>query len=318
MSVLPLVIVNPASAGGATRYRWAHLASDLREHFGPFQCAFTKQAGDGQRVAENEARAGRGLIIACGGDGTISEIVNGIIESGSRTIELGILPSGTGGDFRRTLGIPSRAADAARALRKSRVMHIDVGKVVCRDMRSGADRARYFVNVVSCGMAGEVVQRVKRDASRWIPTQSSALLGGKLTFALAALQTVLTFKNTTLIIEVDERGERQLTMANLSIANARFIGGGMKIAPEAQLDDGLLDVIAIGDMRTANILAHAPQLYLGTHLNLQQVSHTRAKTISVRLADKRAKMLIEIDGELAGLLPARIEIIPRALRVRVP
>ena len=104
MPQLPLVIVNPASAGNATRDAWPGLASDLRTHFGPFNCAFTKQPGDGRRVALSEAGKGRRLIIACGGDGTVSEVANGILESGEDA-ELGLLPSGTGGDFRRTLGI---------------------------------------------------------------------------------------------------------------------------------------------------------------------------------------------------------------------
>ncbi|HEX9917563.1 MAG TPA: acylglycerol kinase family protein, partial [Pyrinomonadaceae bacterium] len=99
-SSLPLVIVNPASAGGATGRAWPRLASDLRAHFGAFNCTFTERAGDAAVIARREARAGRNLIIACGGDGTISEVANGILESGADA-ELGMLPSGTGGDFRR-------------------------------------------------------------------------------------------------------------------------------------------------------------------------------------------------------------------------
>src|ERR671938_1465026 len=128
MGELPLVIVNPVSAGGATRDVWPGVASDLRTHFGPFSCAFTEKPGDGQRLAATEAEKGRPLIIACGGDGTASEVANGILESG-RDVELGLLPSGTGGDFRRTLGISMRAATASRALREGRTRRIDVGRV---------------------------------------------------------------------------------------------------------------------------------------------------------------------------------------------
>src|SRR5260370_874158 len=116
---LPLVIVNPASADGATREAWPKIASNLRTHFGPFSVSFTEAIGDGRRLAAEAAKAGRKLIIACGGDGTISEVANGIIESGRET-ELGILPSGTGGDFRRSLKIPTNVATAARALREGR------------------------------------------------------------------------------------------------------------------------------------------------------------------------------------------------------
>src|SRR5882672_4290222 len=125
---LPLVIINPESAGGATREAWPGIASELATHFGAFTPKFTKHAGEGTELASDAARKGTRLIIACGGDGTISEVANGILTSGSDA-ELGILPSGTGGDFRKTLGIPLRSAAAARILRDGQTRSIDVGKV---------------------------------------------------------------------------------------------------------------------------------------------------------------------------------------------
>ena len=113
----PLVIVNPESAGGVTRHAWPKIASDLSSHFGPFSCAFTAKAGEGTDLAAEAARKGIKLIVACGGDGTISEVANGILASG-KDVELGIVPSGTGGDFRKTIGIPARSRDAARILRE--------------------------------------------------------------------------------------------------------------------------------------------------------------------------------------------------------
>src|SRR5215218_4315045 len=133
MSTLPLVIVNPASAGGATGRAWASLASELRTHFGAFAVEFTGRGGDAAEIALRGARAGR-LVIACGGDGTISEVANGILRSGAGA-ELGVLPSGTGGDFRRTLGVPSRAADAARALREGETRALDAGRVTYANAR---------------------------------------------------------------------------------------------------------------------------------------------------------------------------------------
>ncbi len=126
--MLPLVIVNPKSASGATRNNWSAIASDLRTHFGPFQVAFTKGPGDGVDLAKRSAIEGRKLIIACGGDGTINEIANGIIASETDS-ELGVFPSGTGGDFRRTLGIPTELREAARSLKEGRTESIDVGRV---------------------------------------------------------------------------------------------------------------------------------------------------------------------------------------------
>ena len=116
---LPLVIVNPASNDGEMREAWPKMASDLRTNFGPFSVAFTEAGGDGRRLAKEAAEQGAVLIIACGGDGTISEVVNGIIES-SREVEFGVLPSGTGGDFCRSLKLPANIATAARVLRDGR------------------------------------------------------------------------------------------------------------------------------------------------------------------------------------------------------
>jgi YegS/Rv2252/BmrU family lipid kinase len=316
-SSLPLVIVNPASAGGATGRAWPCLASDLRAHFGAFNCAFTERAGDAAVIAAREAAAGRSFIIACGGDGTISEVANGILESGADA-ELGILPSGTGGDFRRTLDVPKRARDAAAALRAGRSVSVDVGRVEFQD-RAGAPARRYFLNVASCGMGGEVIRRVEENASAgWLASASRRVAGGQAAYALASLQAAVSFDRPTLRIRLDERPEFRLAVANLCVANARYFGGGMKIAPGAKLDDGLLDVVAVGDLDTLKILTNVYRLYLGTHLGMREVQHAHARRIQVSADRPGERVLIEIDGELSGTLPATFEIIPRALRVRVP
>src|SRR5690349_12894998 len=158
---MSVVIVNPSSAGGSTGESWPQIASDLRSHFGSFRAVFTKHRGDAVALANEAARKGEKLIIACGGDGTISEVANGILNSGKEA-ELGIMPSGTGGDFRRTLEIPTRTRDAARILRTGRSVRIDVGRVSYTD-HNGADATRYFVGVASCGMSTKVIERVKTD-----------------------------------------------------------------------------------------------------------------------------------------------------------
>ncbi len=314
MSLLPLVIVNPTSAGGATGEGWARIASDLRAHFGAFNVLFTKARGDGRKLASEAAQAGRELIVACGGDGTISEVANGIIESGAVSAELGVLPSGTGGDFRRTLRIPTRTSDAALALRNGVARTIDVIRVTYRN-DANEETMRYCINVASFGMSEAVIDQVKRNTSAWLPSNNARLLGGKLSFAAAALETTLKFEKLRIRVQVDDSAERNFIVTNLCIANARYFGGGMKIAPEAKLSDGLLDIIAIGDLSRLKILKSAHRLYLGTHLGMQQVHHTRARRIK---ADSNEKVKIELDGELVGKLPAMFEIVPRALRIRIP
>jgi YegS/Rv2252/BmrU family lipid kinase len=314
MSLLPLVIVNPASAGKATREMWPAIASDLRTHFGPFNCAFTERAGDGRLLAAQAATEGRRLVIACGGDGTINEVANGIMEAGG-SCELGILPSGTGGDFRRTLGIPTRAADAARALRVARTRLMDMGRVSYVNQEGDAE-TRYFLGVASFGMSPEVIERVKESGPSWLPAIRARRLSGRVSFAIATLQTTLSSPRTTVTIQLDEHPERRLTVANLCVANARYFGGGMKVAPRAIIDDGLFDIISIGDLSALKILTNAPQLYLGTHLGMEQVHHALAARVEARPASKDMKVAIEVDGELPGYLPATFEILPRALRVR--
>jgi diacylglycerol kinase (ATP) len=306
MSLLPLVIVNPASAGNSTRESWPAKASDLAAHFGAFNCAFTKKPGDGRALALSGASEGRELIIACGGDGTISEVANGILESG-RDVELGVLPSGTGGDFRRTLNIPTRTADAARRLRVGRARRMDVGRVTYIN-HEGAEESRYFIGVASFGISTDIIERVKEGGSR--------LLGGKLSFAVAAGQTTLSFPQTKVVMQLDEGRERRLTITNLCVANARYFGGGMKVAPDAKLDDGQFDVITIHDLGALKILANAHKLYRGTHLSMEQVQQARARVVVARPDRKNEEVAIEVDGELPGRLPARFEILPSALRIR--
>ncbi|MBA3767671.1 MAG: diacylglycerol kinase family lipid kinase [Acidobacteria bacterium] len=314
MSLLPLVIVNPASAGTATRDVWPRLASDLRTHFGPFNCAFTERPGDGRRLAAEAAKEGRRLIIACGGDGTAGEVANGILESGGES-ELGLLPSGTGGDLRRTLGIPRRAADAARTLRTGRTRLMDVGRVSYIN-HDGESETRFFLGVASFGMSPEVIERVKESRQSWVPTTGARRLSGKVSFAIATIKTTLASPRTAVSIQLDESPERRLNVANLCVANARYFGGGMKIAPDALLDDGRFDIITIGDLSALKILANAHQLYLGTHLKIEQVHHALAARVEARPAREDVKVAIEVDGELPGHLPATFEILPRALRVR--
>jgi len=297
---MSVVIVNPSSAGGGTGETWPQIASDLRSHFGSFRAVFTRHRGDASTLASEAARKGAKLIIACGGDGTVSEVANGILSSG-KDAELGILPSGTGGDFRRTLEIPSRTRDAARVLRTGRSVRIDVGRVSYTD-QNGSDATRYFVGVASCGMSTKVIERVKAD---------------DVSFVSALLKTAMRNAPVRLVVQLDDSHERHIVVSNLCIANARYFGGGMKIAPDAKLTDGKFDVISIGDLSAMKIFTSAPRVYTGSHLSMPEVSHVLARKITVRAADRAAEVALEVDGELPGRVPATFQIVPNALRVRV-
>lgn len=316
-SSLPLVIVNPTSAGGATRDAWPRIASDLRTHFGPFAVAFTEALGGARRLTAKAAARGTKLIISCGGDGTISEVANGILES-SQDAELGILPSGTGGDFRRTLKIPSNTAAAARALRDGRARLIDVGSASFVN-HAGEHETRFFLNVGSFGMSTDVLARTaSSDSGKWVAALGARRIRGKLSYASATVRATLSAAAKDVYLQIDDERERRLRIVEVCVANARYYGGAMKIAPDAKLDDGLFDVITIGDIGAFKILASAPKLYFGGHLRMDQVAHTLGKRIAARPAEKNTQVAIELDGEVLGHLPATFQIVPKALRVRCP
>ena len=166
-------------------------------------------------------------------------------------------------------------------------------------------------------MGGQVVERAKDDS--WLPAGMSEAfpLGSKFVYAAAAAREAVMFERADVMIEIDRRlPARRLRIANLCVANARYFGGGMKIAPDAKLNDGQFDVVAIGDLSAFEIFTNAHRLYLGAHLGMERVGHTRASRFSVRPIDEQLRVPLEIDGELVGHLPAGFEILPRALKIR--
>ena len=311
---LPLVIVNPASASGTTGKIWPRVASDLRSGFGPFKIEFTDEPGGATAIAKRAAQQGNRFIIACGGDGTISEVANGILESG-KDAELGILPSGTGGDFRRTLEIPSDTRSAAKVLRNGKSRRIDVGRVTFSS-ETGSEITRYFLGVASCGMSTKVIERVKTGGPEWLPGSTSQWLSGRVSFGASLVQTAMQSEPTRVVVQVDDDHERKLSISNLCIANARYFGGGMRFAPDAKLTDGKFDLISVGDLGVIKIVTSAPRLYSGSHLSMPEVSHALARRVVVCSASDGPPVDLEIDGELLGRLPATFQVVPKALLVR--
>ena len=311
---LPLIIVNPKSASGSTREKWSAVAADLRAHFGPFNVAFTKSQGDGIDLAERAALAGRTFIIACGGDGTINEVANGILRSG-RDVELGVLPSGTGGDFRRTLGIPLSTREAAAALRRGETKTIDVGLATFHG-HDGGEVSRYFLNVSSVGLAADVIRRVKSaKVFDWLP---DGQIRGRANFAVSTLRELIGLDAPIIRVRFDGGEVHPLKTVALCVANARYFGGGMMIAPDAKLNDGLLDIINIGDLTTTRVLTNVHSLYRGTHLNMKEVHSRRARKVEISTPDASREIHLETDGELPGRLPVTYEIVRNALRIRFP
>lgn len=310
---IPLIIVNPKSASGSTENQWARIAADWASHFGAFNVEFTERGGHAIEIAKKAADEGREFIVACGGDGTINEVANGIMLSG-KDVELGILPKGTGGDFRRTLGLPSTIRRAAEELKNGTTKRIDVGKVTFQNHQNQTEE-RCFVNIASVGLSASIIERVKTTGKLdWLAFDS---LRGKASFAYSTLQEVLNLNAKTIRVRFDDEPVKALQTIVFCVANARYFGGGMKIAPDAVIDDGKFDVINIGDIKASKIMLNASKLYTGTHSSMEEVKQTTAKKIEVS-SYNGDEINIELDGELPGKLPAIFEILPNALRVRVP
>ena len=254
--------------------------------------------------------AGRRLVVAMGGDGTISEVVDGLMANAGDEpphVELGILPFGTGGDFIRTLEIPRELKAAARRLAGGALRRVDVGRLTYTS-NQGQQESRHFINIASFGVAGLVDRLVNKGSNA---------LGGRLSFGLATVRATAKFRPQRAMLRLDGGPEREVLLHNVAVANGRFFGGGMKVAPEAELDDGLFDVVIMGAMSLKELLTRGHLIYSGAHLELPQVSLASASKVEARPVDPAEHILLDVDGETPGRLPATFEIIPSALTLRV-
>ena len=218
---------------------------------------------------------------------------------------LATIPLGTGMDFVRTYGIPSRFEGAVQVAAGDATRTIDLGRVEYREW-SGREATRYLANVGSAGMSAAVAQRANG---------MSKALGGRATFFYALTRVFLEWENSPVVVELDDGVRREARMHDVVVANGRWHGGGMQLAPEAQPDDGLFDVVVIGDVNRRDFVTTAPKIYRGTYLSHPKVELLRSRTVAV---DAPERLPIELDGEQLGTTPARFEIVPRALAVRVP
>ncbi len=304
----PLVIVNPRSGRGLTESRWARLRAGLTDGLGELDSAFTSGPRDAAAIARREAEAGRRLIIAVGGDGTVSEVADGVLTAGAgQRTELGLIPRGTGGDFRRTLELPHDIAEAGQRIRDGKPRVIDAGRVTYRG-HDGQPETRHFVNVASFGFSSAVASRANSSSKR---------LGGRIAFLSATVGTLFSYDNTDVWIAADGAEPERRRVLLAALGNGRFFGGGMKICPEAALDDGVFDLVTVGDFSRAEVLTNVGRLYSGSHLELDEVQSARVKRLQVEPVEADALIPVELDGETPGHLPAIFEILPAALRVRV-
>jgi diacylglycerol kinase (ATP) len=305
------VIVNPKSQGGRLGKRWLEISETIGRAF-PFDEAITQAQGDATRLTAKALRDGAERIVAIGGDGTINEVVNGFFEDGkpiAPEASFALIPFGTGGDFRRTFELPTEIADAVAVIAANKRRKIDVGRLtfVATD---GSPATRMFANIASFGVSGVVDRLVNKSGKKL----------GRLSFLWAATRATWSYKNQRVQLTFDGNASDRVeaTINTVAIANGKFFGGAMKVAPDAEPDDGLFDVIALGDLGFGDVLTSSRRIYKGTHLAMDKVTSRRARIVEAEPIDPAAVVELDVDGEAPGRLPAKFELLPGALWFVVP
>ena len=302
------VIVNPESNQGKTRKRWKHIKEGLKSFLKEFKYEFTEKPLQATEISRVAIKEGTELIVGVGGDGTMNEIANGFYENQkiiNPVVSLGIVPSGSGCDFTKSLNIPHGFKNALKVITQAPSSLIDVGRTKFKS-HSGREEERFFVNVADFGIGGEVVRKVNQSRMR---RKASSYLR-------CLISTFIAYKNKKLRIKIDDE-ELPLDEYMIgAISNGRIFGKGMKIAPNAKLDDGFFDIVLVRGMKMLEFFRNAWKIYTGTHLSHPKISLIRGRKIEAFAEDDKNDVLIEIDGEQVGILPATFEIIPRNFLVK--
>lgn len=306
-----LMVANPASGGGSLGRQWGKVAAAIRESYGPFEHRFTEHAGHAPRLVREALRAGFEQIVALGGDGTISQVASGFLDGDTPVnpeAVLGVLPLGTGGDFRKTVKISKDLRKSAAALRGFATRPLDLGKIRYT-ANDGSEAHTTFINIASFGMGGLVDRYVN---------ESGARISGTLSYLSSTVRAALKYRNQRVEVTLDDTDSYSMKIVNLAVANGQFFGGGMRVAPHARVDDGYLDVVAIGDFSPLEMLRFGHRIYFGTHLGHPKVRPDRARKIEARPANPDEAVLLDVDGETPGRLPATFSLLPGALNLKIP
>jgi diacylglycerol kinase (ATP) len=294
-------LVNPASANGSTGKRWPEIARRAAAAGLNGDALLSRAPGELTELARRATDEGAQLLVVVGGDGSVNEVVNGI--AGRDGVEIAVIARGTGWDFARSLGLPRDLDRAIAVALGSTTRTIDLGRVTYRTW-SGAEAQSFFANVASAGMSGAIAQRAN---------DTSKALGGKVSYVWATFAVFARWSNSEVEVSVDGE-QRRARMHDVVVANGSSFGGGMKICPDAEADDGAFDVLLIGDLTKRDLMLTLPKTFRGKHLPHPKAELLRGATVTV---DSPEPLPIQLDGEQPGTTPARFEIVPRALRVRV-
>jgi len=311
-----LVIVNPKAGGGHATAALSAFEGVVRGVLGEVDFVRTERPQHASELAEDAAKKGRDLVVATGGDGSIHEVVVGLMrarEAGFKKTKLGVIGRGTGGDLVKTLGIEHRLESYLDVIAKGASRPIDVGKLSYVD-NDGKPATGFFVNILSAGMGG-LVDRYVHDTAKWA--------GGRAGYFLASARALLASEPGALRMTMTLDGEERVVETStrmLAVCNGRYFGSGMFVAPPAELDDGIFEVVDLGASSKIGFAMRSSAIYSGDHMKQPEVTHHRCSKIRFEVMNERARstFLLDVDGEPLGSPPVEIEVVPRALEVLRP
>jgi len=297
------VIVNPVAGAYSTRRKWPLISQRLRGAGLLFDYQYTEGVGHAIELARAATSNGYRYLVAVGGDGTVNEVANGILYStGSGNTALGVVSTGTGSDFVRSVGIPRDYTTACSCLTSPQRLLIDVGIVEYQSQ--GKTQQRFFVNAAGVGFDAEVVKAV----ARW-----SRYFGGTIPYLAGLLRCLFNYRNKSVVLRLESKVEATHILS-MVLANGCYLGGGMHVAPQAELGDGLLDVMIVGNIGKFELLKALHMVYKGTHIKHPKVRMDKTTHINIESSER---VLVHADGELLGEAPASFWLMPSALSIVV-
>jgi diacylglycerol kinase (ATP) len=293
-----VAIINPAAGNGRALRRWQQIERHLLFQGMYVTAMYTARPGHATELSRLVVERGATTVVAVGGDGTVHEVINGFQrETGAhRDVRLGIVPAGTGMDFARGLGMSRGVRAAAERLVRGNERRVDLGLV-------RGFNPRLFMNFAEVGLGAAVAER------------QNPLLGGlpgKVNYFLAVVNAGVKEENVVCTVTVDGNQVCQGPVVSVLVANGPYVGGGMKVAPAASMDDGVLDFVILGDFKRIELLSNIWKLYPGTHLRHRKVLSIRGRQATI---ESRGTARLHLDGELYGSGAHEIAVLPRALRV---
>ncbi len=302
MPARTLVIANPRSRNRATARRLKSLEAKLRSALGPLDIEWTRAPRDAERIAREGVRSGVERIIVAGGDGTLSEVVSGLLSAqlGDYAV-IGLLPLGTASDFSRGLGQPADVDAAIERLAAGKTSRVDAGRATYHTDEKREVTA-YFANIASFGLSGVVAESVNR---------ATKVFGGRMSYMIGTVRSVARYRSDPVSISVDGELVFEGPLSVAAVANGPYFGAGMRIAPNARIDDGVFDWVIVPGMSRLSLLGKFPLLYSGSHIRDPQILHGRGRVIEAR--GVAGPVRLDVDGESLGVLPARFEILPEAI-----